>query len=223
MNHNDIEIYFDLSASNNLTKLIEVPIGELNLPTGRIIAGDPFFLAEGKPFVKAVPPGKYPVVLYIREVEPEHYRIAFAKIKFNTETATQWLLAVSEDMDIDELQKLEEDDFFGFAVDAGLACFLDEQTNVLYQQKINELHTNTEKSYYDNILADEFESYSSQNQYSSLDGDWNNHFPDPQSDLNVMMFASGWGDGLYPAYWGLNHHKEIVELTIDFMVESIAQ
>jgi hypothetical protein len=32
------------------------------------------------------------------------------------------------------------------------------------------------------------------------------------------MFSSGYGDGVYPAYWGLDAGRQAVNLVIDFHV-----
>jgi hypothetical protein len=32
------------------------------------------------------------------------------------------------------------------------------------------------------------------------------------------MLSSGWGDGRYPTYWGVNQENELIELTIDFLL-----
>ena len=217
--HKDIEIQYDLSDSN-LGKLNEIEIGNIQLPTGKIIASDPFFSQSIKPFSRTVKPGVYPVKIYIAEIEPEHYRIAFAKIKFQHDKATNWVLAVSEDMKIDDLMNLKDGEYFGFPVDAGLGCFMDEKTNESFLSKMALFYKdNPDKNYYDDLLADEFAKYSAGNRYSRDLGDWNNHVLNDTSELNVIMFASGWGDGYYPCYWGYNSKKEIVDLTIDFLID----
>ena len=77
---------------------------------------------------------------------------------------------------------------------------------------------NPDKNYYDDILAEEFKRTSGSHYLSRSEGDWNNHFPQQRDDRNVIIFASGWGDGSYPTYWGTNEEGEIVELITDFMV-----
>jgi hypothetical protein len=217
--HKDLEIRYDITDSN-LDKLIEIEIGDIYLPTGEIIASDPFFTQDIKPFARTVNPGVYKVYIYVIEIEPGHNRIAFAKIKFKQETASHWILALTEDMKIEDLANLKEGQYFGFPVDAGLGCFLDAKTNLIYLNKMKEFYQKyPDKNYYDDLLAAEFDTYSSSNKYSSDIGDWNNHVVDDKSDMNILMFASGWGDGYYPTYWGYNDKKEAIELTIDFLID----
>ena len=217
--HKDIEIPFDLSHSN-LDKLKEIEIGNIQLPTGKIIAGDPFFTNSIKPFARSVNPGSYPVKIYIAQIEPEHYRIAYAKIKFQPKMATNWILAVTNDIEIDVLSNLKDDEYFGFPVDSGLGSFTDEKTNEAFLKKIYKFYSeNPDKNYYDDLLAEEFNTYSSKSKYSRDLGDWNNHILNNTSDLNVIMFASGWGDGYYPTYWGYDDKNETVELAIDFLID----
>lgn len=217
LSHNDLEIKYDLKDSNNDT-LIEVEIGEINLPSGKIIVGDPFFTFSVKPLTKTVTPGKYPVKIYLRKINTNHYRIAFSKIKFKEEKANNWSLAISDDMNLHELNNLEDDEYFGFIVDSGLGCFLDSLTNEIYNKKLDDFEKKKGFNYYNNILAKEFKEYSGSNKYSRELGDWNNHIVDKTKNLNIIMFQSGWGDGYYPTYWGYNNKNEIVELTIDFML-----
>lgn len=218
MNNEKIRIQYDLTNSNS-DNYIEIEIGELNLPSGEIIAGDPFFIFNAIPFSKKVPSGKYPVKIYLKKIEENHYRVAFAKLKFLNKQANKWYLAVTGDITIKDLETLKNDEFFGFPVDSGLGCFVDKVTNDLYNKLQDEFYKkNPNGNYYDGILANEFKIYSSNNSYSDNIGDWNNHIVDKEKNLNMIMFSSGWGDGHYPTYWGFNQENELIELTIDFLL-----
>ena len=41
---------------------------------------------------------------------------------------------------------------------------------------------------------------------------------DPESGLNLIAFSSGWGDGCYPSYWGLDAQGQATCLLTDFRV-----
>lgn len=215
----DYEIFYELDEQINAQELIEIHIGDINLPTGKIIAGDPFFTDGQMPFARTVEPDKYPVHIYVTEIDEDHSRVAYAKIKFRAEEAKKWILAITEDLTEEELEELGEEEFYGFPVESGIACFLDEQTNAQLVAKMDAAEEkDPESNYYDEVLAAEFKEYSGKNKLSRDLGDWNDHHPDKESDNNVIMFASGWGDGYYPAYWGLNENGDTVELVLDFLI-----
>ena len=191
------KLAFDFKSVLDTVSLQEVSVGELHLPTGKIIAGDPFFIFDSKPFKTKVNPGNYPVKLLIYKVEENHYRVAFAKIQFSDNQATHWTLAV----------------------DAGLGCFTDQETNAIFNSVMDKYYKdNPDKNYYDDVLAEEFKTASGQHPLSRDLGDWVNHFPKQGGNRNVIMFASGWGDGSYPTYWGTDSNGNIVELVTDFNV-----
>jgi len=221
---NDFELPYDLDDEMNSQELVEIHIGDVNLPTGRIIVADPFFTEEQQPFARTVEPDKYPVYIYMTEIDKIHHRVAYAKIKFRPEEASKWVLAVTEDITPEELKDLNEDEFYGFPVDSGLACFMDAETNPVFIARMDAIQEGKlESNYYDEVLAEEFRAYSGKNNFSRELGDWNDHHPDKDSDNNIVMFASGWGDGYYPAYWGLNDNGETVELVVDFLLSDFGE
>jgi len=215
----EFEIPYNLEEEISASELVEIHIGDVNLPTGRIIAADAFS-TDGQPaFARTVEPDKYPVFIHMAKMDELHHRVAYAKIRFRPEKATRWILALTEDLTEEELNDLGEDEFYGFPVDTGIACFLDVEANPIYIAKMDEFQEKNEESdYYDEVLAEEFREYSGKNNFSRALGDWNDHHPDEASDNNVVMFSSGWGDGYYPAYWGLNENGDAVELVIDFLI-----
>lgn len=217
--HN-FELPYDLADQMAEQELVEIHIGDVNLPTGKIIAADPFFASEQQPFARTVIPDKYPVYIYMAEIDKLHNRIAYAKIKFRPETSTRWVLALTDDMTQEELDDLGEDEFYGFPVESGIAAFLDAETNEQFADKIEkQQETSPAGNFYDDVLAAEFMEYSGKNNFSRELGDWNDHQVNEDSDNNVIMFAAGWGDGYYPAYWGLNDEGDAVELVIDFLLD----
>ncbi|MGV3459876.1 MAG: DUF4241 domain-containing protein [Flavobacterium sp.] len=221
---NEYELHYDLDAEFGSSELTEIHIGDLNLPTGKIIAADPFFTDSQQAFARSVEPDKYPVYIYMAEIDELHHRVAYAKVKFRPETPTKYILALTEDLTTEELDELGEDEFFGFPVDSGLAALLDAQTNEQLITRMDLLQENKpESNYYDEVLAKEFAEYSGKNQFSRALGDWNDHHPSTDSDNNVIMFASGWGDGYYPAYWGLNDNGDTIELVIDFLLNDFEE
>lgn len=210
---------FDLKSILDTAGLHEVPIGKLHLPTGRIVAGDPFLMSDNKPFKTRVTPGNYPVKLLIHKVGDNHYRVAFAKIQFSASEVTSWTLALTEDVTAEEIRSLKKGEYFGYGVDAGLGCFTDFETNSMFTAALDNFYKeDTKRNYYDDLLAQEFKMFSGQHPLSREIGDWNNHFPKKGGDHNVIMFASGWGDGYYATYWGSDSRGEIVELITDFQV-----
>jgi hypothetical protein len=218
-NQDNFEMPYDLHAEMSAQELVEIHIGDVNLPTGRIIAGDPFFTDGQQPFSRTVEPDKYPVSIFVAEMDKLHHRIAYAKIKFRPEEASKWVLALTDDLTEEELNDLGEDEFYGFPVESGLAAFLDEATNEQFIARMDALEeAKPDANYYDEVLSEEFREYSGKNTFSRELGDWNDHRVSEDSDNNVIMFASGWGDGYYPAYWGLGESGETIELVIDFLI-----
>ncbi len=64
-------------------------------------------------------------------------------------------------------------------------------------------------NYYNDVIATEV---------AVNDEEWTLHQPMSDSDLNVAIFHSGWGDGVYPVLWGLSAEGEAMVLFVDFTV-----
>jgi len=213
--HADYNILFD----NKLIEDIEIEqknIGLLNVPTGQIVVCDPLVFPNTPPLLNTVTPGKYPVIIYIAKTKESGDRYAIAKLEFSKKNADKWVLALREGEDISTLEG--NGDFFGFAVDAGLGGFFDLKAGLEYLTFINkfvEEHPNG--NIYDDFFAFEFKKSAKDKNDPSDYGNWVN-FTLPNSDLNITMFQSGYGDGVYPAYWGMTKDDEIVSLVIDFNV-----
>lgn len=194
--------------------LTHVSIGMVNLPTGRIVVCDPLVVPETAAFVRTVTPGQYPATLHYADEGEFGQRVAIATLTFSNEPAVRYEMALRPGSDLSELD--EPGAYFGFPVDAGLGGFMDEATASYYLAWIDQfVRDRPNGNIYDDHFAGEFAKTAAP---GTRGGDWINYAFPERPDLNLTMFSSGYGDGVYPAYWGVNNQGAIVCLVIDFNV-----
>lgn len=213
--HADYNLIFDNDVVDKMP--VEVlGIGTVALPTGKIIVCDPLADPKMTPLEKTVPPGTYPVKIYIASTPDSGDRFAIAKLEFSSDKADKWVLATREGEDISELN--EDGAFFAFPVDAGLAGIFDYQAGEDYNRFLDDfIEKNPSGNVYDDFFAAEFKKNAKAPDDPADIGDWIN-FTVPNSELSIIMFHSGYGDGLYPVFWGMTNDNRIVSLVIDFFV-----
>lgn len=182
--------------------------GTLDLPTGHVVACDPFVhLGSGdiEPFTVTVDPGRYRVEAAVatltRPDEPPadhpHLRVAAVRVVIRDEPAVTWELALRPEQDPAELK---DDEFFGHGVDAGTGCFYDASAENAFP--------GTEEE--EGPLWDAFENNgwsAAPHLVTSLDG-----------DHTLAAFTSGWGDGFYPTWIGRTAGGEVTCFLTDFFV-----
>jgi len=182
--------------------------GELALPTGRVVACDPFvYLGAGdiEPFTVTVEPGLYPVqaaiVTLTRPDRPAsdrpHHRVAAARLVIRDEPTATWELALLPGQDPSDLG---EDQFYGYGVDAGTGCFYDASADGSFPECVED----------EGPLWDAFD-----------DSDWapGPHLvASPSSGATLAAFTSGWGDGCYPTWTGRSESGEVTCFLTDFFV-----
>lgn len=198
---------FTLKGKTPLTGRIEVvEMGNLLLPSGKIIACDPSYdPVSDTAFEVSVLPGSYPVLLSIARFDSPQYglRIACARVEFEAHEVASWQMATLPGQDA---EALGPDEIFCYGVDAGLGCFMDQQTAAIHDRKARE---NFEEYYLNTMLK----------VLDSNRGEWGVLTLEP--GLNICIFHSGWGDGCYASYWGLDVHGKVVSLVTDFGVLEI--
>lgn len=177
-------------------------LGEIYLPTGKIVANDPLCLFEKNPFERTVAPGKYPVTLYLLHIDTD-IRVAFAEITFNDNPPKSFELAIHAGEDI---TTLKEEEFFGYGVDSGTGGFMDYETCMEYEK-----------------LLDATEDYSWRELDALLDKSYVHTYSTaniclPGSEKNLVVFSSGYGDGGYPSFWVLDQNNEPCRLITDFCI-----
>ena len=110
-----------------------IDIGTVSFPSGRILACDPLIELEDRPpFMQTVPPGTYPVTICVMPSEKYGDRYACVKVTVSDAKPVRYDLAMIGDEDLDE--ELEDGDYFGFCVDAGMGCIADVETQKAFRE-----------------------------------------------------------------------------------------
>jgi hypothetical protein len=108
---------------NGVTGVESYELGVLAVPTGKLIACDPF-IGRRNAFSQQSPKGHFPVQLLIAHYEGPDERIAAATVRFSTGIPDRWEMAVLPGQD---LSTLGPDEFFGYGVDSGTCSFMDSE------------------------------------------------------------------------------------------------
>lgn len=188
--------------------------GNLQLPSGQIVSTDPLYRELGLPQSWTVTPGDYPVYLYIGLDDEFGGCVAYAELNFMDEIPVSWELSVISEtlLTNDFVKKING----MFPVENGLGSFSDFETWKLYNQEIKDFYNkNKDGNYYNEVLDSHFKA-NSNTPKSSRGEDWINYAP-TNSNANIIMFGSGWGDGLYPRYVGYDKNGKVVKLIVDFI------
>lgn len=177
-------------------------LGVLNLPSGHVIACDPFIPSDSAPFVDSVPPGSYPVSVSIAAAGEER-RVAFAKLEISNAAVQTWRPA---EHDTDQVDFYGTESRLGYGVDSAMGCFMDKR---LVQLLCDLYEKNPD-------YVEEFTDLAEANRADRWA--WADLRPDPKSDLNMILFDSGWGDGFYSSYLGIDKAGTIACFVTDFEV-----
>lgn len=212
----DLESYFTQNKIGEMA-VDTLEIGDVNLPTGEILACDPLVeLGEAKAYIQKTPVGKYPVRIAVVPSEDYGDRYACVKVEFSKNNPVVYELAVTGEEE--KMDEAAEDEYYGFGVDAGMGCVADKKSQDEYIKYWNKLEEDGEA---DNPYDDIFEELLSESakqfpKYQRTGGDWAN-WTIPDTELNIPIFASGWGDGYYPCYFGYDEKGELCGFYILFI------
>lgn len=208
----DIESYFT-SEEIMEQKMETMEIGNVSLPSGKVIVRDPLVYLNQKeqPFFVEVPKGNFPVTIAVAKFEDWGDRYAAVKVEFTKEKPVIYREAL---IGIENIDETDEDAFFGFNVDAGLACITDREVVPHVDKFIDELEV---ENIYDDYFAELFaKSYKENPENQRELGDWIN-WKVPGTDYQIPIFASGIGDGVYPVYFAYDEQDKICGLYIHFI------
>ncbi|HXQ35368.1 MAG TPA: DUF4241 domain-containing protein, partial [Anaerolineales bacterium] len=176
-------------------------LGELVTPTGKIVACDPFMAPETSAFTLQFSPGRYPVVASVAHFGNRDQRVAYAALRIRDGQPHHWEMALLPDQDVDSL---EPDYIFGYGVDSGTGCFMDQRASEVLTERMN-----ADEDYFQVLIAEMDKTY-------VHTWSWANLEMDTSTNANLIAFSSGFGDGCYASYFGLDEKGNPMILVTDF-------
>ncbi len=200
-----------------------LPLGELSLPTGKLIACDPLGTLgwpgrQIPPFAPQLPKGVFPVTVSVAQQPQLGPCLMAARVEFSRKKAVRYQLAMRPG---EEPGMLEEGEVFGFPVDSGLACFCDASLEEDAGRAMERWRTDHPEKLYEEYFAPLFErSYQRAPAHQRPGGDWLN-WRIPGGRGNAVLFASGFGEGYYPVYFGLDSARSICCAVAVFIYPSV--
>ena len=208
MNHiNNISKLFSKTfVENPLLETFEV--GEIILPTGKLVVCDPLITNDMKAFQIHFPDGIFPVLLH---KEKESNCVAYSEIVFREEEIIEWKLATTEGQNISELK---EGEIFGYPVESGMGCFMDLETQEclsILEKKLFHRKGADFMGIYEEFFHDHFfDENGAIDQYAFLK-------PDEDKPGNIFAFETGYGEGFYASYIGFGQNSQPVKVVTEFI------
>ena len=191
---------------------------DVRFPTGNILCADPFCTLTDEDELtlleETVPAGTYPVSLAIVHMPHDLVRIAGMKLTVSDTSAETYQPAETWYM----RNGLHKEGLMGFAVEAGLACFADEKAAEAARQffrKWREEHPGV--NFYNEYFAPLFrESHDAYPDLQREEGDFI-RWQIPESEEEIVISATGYGDGYYSTYCGYDSQDKLCEIVVMFM------
>ena len=197
-------------------QLAVLDIGPCTLPTGKLLVRDPLVYLGRKneqPYLRTAPAGTYTTQLCVVKPQGEEdARYAAARLCFTAARPVKFYEAL---IGTEHLEELNGENYFGFNADAGLGCICDQEVHGAYCAFLDRWEKeNPGKNLYHDYFQDLFaQSAQSCPEYQREGGDWIN-WQIPGTEYHLPFFQSGFGDGVYPVYWGCDEEGSICQLVV---------
>jgi hypothetical protein len=204
----------EIAIQGESHSMVVVECGMLHLPSGRLVAADPFVTLELRNGYYAVSPGIYPVFATIDDtIKREMY---FSLILSATPEVRRRYLT-SYTADDQAYPEVIDEQFYGVPVDSGTVCFVDDEA-VRRGMPIDP------KQWYDAI----FDNNRPDCWFQMMDnpdhiraGIANVPLPLATDSTNLILCHSGWGDGFYPVVGGYDTEDVLVAVHIDLLIHAV--
>lgn len=179
-------------------------IGELALPDGRLVAADPYIMeSEPEPFMQRIQADRAQVIAARALVGPDHERVAALLLRIGSQAIEDWDMAVTGGQDP---TTLEEEGFFGYGVDAGTGLFGSPEAAKVAGRVLMADAGMLEDPISEALLADGVGTRSAV------------VVAPEEGATPIAACSSGWGDGFYPTWLGLDGDGQVVVVVTDFLL-----
>lgn len=186
-----------------LTEVHLETIGDVNIPDGAVVAADPY-LVDGAavPFGQRLAGEHATVVVARLGAEQARQRILALSLVVASGDIVEWVMATRPGQDVGTL---EDGHFFGCGVDAGFGAFGGVDAMLAAGEVLAEDC---------GMLVDPI----SQALFSDGGGTSSAVVVAPGSGLApIAVCSSGWGDGQYPTWLGVDQAGDVVVAVTDFL------
>ena len=170
-------------------------VGWLRMPTGELIAADPWDVEQALAFATRVSPGTYPVEMSVGRGEKNGgFELVLAvRLTVASQPVASWEMARHPGEDP---RTLGAGEYCGFAVDVGTACLVDATA----RQAAASVFGNDDEALFNRIQQDKAVVVEL-----------------AEADATIVAFRSGMGDGWYPTWIGYTAHGDVACFIVDML------
>jgi hypothetical protein len=180
-------------------------IGRLDLPGGQLVAGDPYVMDdEPEAFAQTLAADTVDVLVARALVGKDHERNAALILHVaGSGPISGWLMATVSDQDP---ATLEQESFFGYGVDAGTGSFGSREAMKVAQRVLSADAGMLEDPVSTALFSDGLATRSA-------------IVLAPEAGAApVAVCSSGWGDGSYPTWLGVDASGNVIVAVTDFLL-----
>jgi hypothetical protein len=191
-------------------------LGRLTMPTGELIACDPFYGLETEPFAQSLPTGDHPTILFAAELRDEIVP-AYAMLQVSETEPVRWEAATIEES---EGNPFDPHETGGYPVESNLGAFMDAASakNLMdYTHAVMDEEDEYRRALRGRVrrrLKNHEKGYG----WANIDLKYDAKVPQAPEDLNIIAFDAGYGPGIYSTYIGYDEDDRPSRVVTDFEV-----
>lgn len=185
---------------SNAKKTELVKIGDMDVTSNRLLLCDPCYLGSNMvlPTERTVEPGKYPVYASVMKTAMTGRVIAGVKVKVSQAATVRYELAMP--LGVKAWQVDDPMVYPYVSVETCVACIVDKETELPFAAAYNNYFNTHGKD----MILDVLEPMVQETGYAM--------FTIPGTEVNVPLFSTGLGQGMYNSYWGFDKDNKLTEL-----------